>query len=300
MKKTHSTFLTLLFVIITLLIFGAVGKAAEDKTSNITDSNTPKSELKRPRPSADMGVDLTLNQLKKTDPERAKELMRLRTENPKKFLAEFGETTRDKVAHGASAFKQSKLKPASEPGAAKNMLLNDSNSQTIDPISRKYDEHLDWLKKNYPEQAKKLSELKNKQPNIYKEQIELSLRKYGAIERISKTNPQLAQVLKERTDLAEQKNGLLEKIKTTNDEGEKKKLTKELEEVISKDLALVAKKKEIENQESQKKLKNLQEEIKNNESEAKKWNSDKFRQEQVKTKVENLTSGKENVEQQHD
>ena len=58
-------------------------------------------------------------------------------------------------------------------------------------------EHIEWLEQNYPDEAKKLAELREKDPGLYMRKLGLSLKKYGKIAEASRENPQLAEVLKE-------------------------------------------------------------------------------------------------------
>ena len=66
---------------------------------------------------------------------------------------------------------------------------------------RRSAEHLEWLGKHYPDDAKKLIELKEKNEELYRKKIFASMRTYYRIERASRDeNDELVKVLKETLD----------------------------------------------------------------------------------------------------
>jgi hypothetical protein len=67
----------------------------------------------------------------------------------------------------------------------------------------------------------------------------------------------------------------------------------QLNEVVGKRFDLIVKRKQIEYERLLEKLEKLKKEVKESEAEVDKWNDAKFKQENVKTRVEDLVSGKE-------
>ena len=294
MKRTFTILLILSFAVIILLGPEASSKAAEQKDKSTQANDVPKRRHKRFE-LPDEKVDRIINRLKETDPEKAEELAKPRTEDPEKFKAELKEAVRAGVVKRVGPRKKPAVKPDFGPGVRQGAWHSGPKDEISDLMNKKYDEHLEWLRENYPQQAETLSKLKENQPDTYREQIALSLKEYGEIAEASKNNPQLAEMLKEGLGLKEQRDKLLEKIRVTTDEGEKEKLVRELEGVVSRNFALVAKRKQIEHEQLLKKLEKLQEKIKQSEAEVKKWEDAKFRNKETKAHVEDLISGKENL-----
>ena len=73
--------------------------------------------------------------------------------------------------------------------------------------------------------TKKLTELKEENPELYRRKFGLSFKKYGRIAEVAKENPELAEVLKQDLELMKKQRELLAKIRTATDD-EKKELTK--------------------------------------------------------------------------
>jgi len=293
MKTIYMALLALSLVVVISVNSTAFGKASEQQGKSVTDEVMPK--LKRdPSELMMKRADRILSRLRETDPEKAKELEELRKKDPEKFKAALKETIRTGFAKRSLA-PNKKPQAGSDPNLVfrKSIWKGRSKDKLSDLMNRKHDEHLEWLKVNYPEEADKLSKLKDEQPEGYKRDIKLSMRKYGAIARASKDNPELAGILKESLELKEQRDKLLLKIKTSEDEVERKKLVRELKEVVKRNFAIVARRKKIKHQQLLKKLEDLQKEVKESKLELEKWNDTKFRDDQTKTHLEDLLKKKD-------
>ena len=157
-------------------------------------------------------------------------------------------------------------------------------------MHERHTEYLEWLEKNYPEKAKKLAELKEEKPKLYRRQIGLSLKKYGRIAKASKENPELAEALKEDLELKKERDKLLRKIRAATDDDKKKKLVKKLEEVVDSRFDLIVKRKQIRYEMTSKRLEKLREQVKQSKAEVEKWKDAKFKNENVKARLEELTS----------
>ena len=156
----------------------------------------------------------------------------------------------------------------------------------IERLQEREPELLEWLKKNYPDEAQKLADLKVKDPELYKRQLALSFRKYGRTIELSSEYPELADVFKKDTELRKQQHELLEKIKATANDDEKKKLTAELEQVISDRFDIIVKRKQVEYEQLLKRLENLTEEVNRSNAEIEKWKQTK--DEKVKERLNEL------------
>jgi hypothetical protein len=157
-------------------------------------------------------------------------------------------------------------------------------------MRQRFVEYLEELEKIYPEEAKKLAEMKEKQPDVYRRRVGLSYRRYGRIVEKAKDDPNLARVLKENFELKKERNELVEKIKAASDEGKKKKLNRELEEVLSKRFDALVKWKQIEYELLLERLERLKEEIKKSKVNIKKWKDGKFKEENIKAHIKELLS----------
>jgi hypothetical protein len=158
-------------------------------------------------------------------------------------------------------------------------------------MAERQTEYIEWLKKNYPDEAEKLAQAKKDSPELYWKKLMLSMRKYGRIEEASIENPKLAEVLKEDLVLNEKQNELVGKIKATTNENEKKELTKKLEEITSQRFDSIIKKKQIEYEQMRERLEHLQKRVQESQAEIEKWKATKS--EKVKDRLQELMSGTE-------
>jgi len=155
-------------------------------------------------------------------------------------------------------------------------------------MHERHGEYLEWLGKNYPEEAKKIADLEGKNPELYGRRIGLGFRKHRRILEAAKENPALAEVLKEDLELKEKRDKLLRKIRAATDDNEKKETTKQLEEVVSSRFDLIVKRKQIEYEQMLKKLERLKKQVEESESKVEKWKDAAFKSESIKARLEEL------------
>lgn len=237
-------------------------------------------------------IEHIMNQLAKTDPEKAEELKQLQAKDPEKFKAElrkvmqeqFGKRFRERMEERSGQHTKEGGKsfgPGGMPPDSCNMPPGPGG------MPWRYDKYLDWLKENYAEEAKKLAELSTKDANLYSKQLNLSLKKYGRIAEAAIENPQLAEVLKEDLALRQQQDKLLGQIKTAGDK-EKEELVKELKEVLNHRFDAILKRKQIEYEQLLKKLEGLKKEVEQRNAKVEKWKDAGFKNESVKARLEEL------------
>ena len=154
-------------------------------------------------------------------------------------------------------------------------------------FSRRPHTFVKWLEENYPEKAKKLAELEEKSPKLYRKRLALIYRKYRKIYE-AKDNPKLVEILKEDLDLKDGRDKLLEEIRAGVSEDEKKELVKELADVLSRRFDLIVKRKQIEYERLLERLKELQERVKASEAQVAKWKKAEFKKMSVQGRVEEL------------
>jgi hypothetical protein len=247
-------------------------------------------------------IERIMNQLAKTNPEKAEELKQLQAKDPEKFKAElrevmqeqFGKRFRERMEErtgqhmkeGGKPFGPGGMPPDScnaPPGPGGMRMPPDGG------MHWRYDKYLDWLKENYAEEAEKLAELSKKDANLYSKQLELSLKKYGRIAEAARENPQLAAVLKEDLALKQQQDKLLGEIKAAGDNG-KEESVKELKEVLNHRFDAILKRKQIEYEQLLKKLEGLKKEVEQRNAKVEKWKDAGFKNESVKARLEELLS----------
>jgi len=153
-----------------------------------------------------------------------------------------------------------------------------------------YEEYLQWLQNNCPDEAKELAELKEQNPQLYMRKLALSFKTYGKIAEVARENPELAEVLKEDLGLRKQTDKLLGRIKAAADEEKKQQLVKELEEVTNARFDLIVKRTQIQYEQLNKKLEQLKEGVKENAAKVEKWKDPEFKKQSVKTRMEELLS----------
>ena len=297
MKTRHKAISALLTAAVLLYFVAAVPCNAAEKTDgNSLSAGMPDQQHKQFEPP-EKRIERIMSWLEENDPEKAKEMKQLRSENPEKFKAEFEKIAREhfrkkmdkrrekmaerRFLHGQGMPLPDHLGPNEPQGEHKREMFRER-------LQEKESELLDWLKKNYPDEAQKLAELKDKDADLYRRQMSLSFRKYGRIIEASEENPELAEVFKKDMELRKQQHELLEKIKAATNDDEKKKLTTELEQTISDRFDVIVKRKQIEYEQLLKRLKNLTEEVGKSNVEIEKWKQTKS--EKVKERLNELLS----------
>jgi hypothetical protein len=315
MKKTYGTILVLSTATLVFLIASLVCWAAEKEEESIWHANSP--ELRRGWfELTDEAIEHMMERLKEANPERAKELEKLREKKPEQFKAELREIMREQFAgkfgehreriggrgpgprEGAPSMERgggfgggrSGRGPGPEErapfmgggGFGEGRGMRDRERDRRDPDRRerterwgerlreRYAEYLEWLEKNYPEEAQELAELKEAKPDLHMRQFWLSYRKYRRIFEASEENPKLVEVLKEDLELKSKRDKLLGKIRTASGD-EKEELVKELKNVVSSRFDLIVKRKQIAYEQLRKELEELQERVKKSEAEVEKW-----------------------------
>ena len=217
----------------------------------------------------DEEIDRIMKDLKESDPAKAKELAELRKKDPEKFKDELR-------THGGEPF-------------GKIIRERIDNWR-----KRRQEEFIDWLEKSVPKEARELAKLKETNPNLYTEKFELVWKKYGRIFEEGRRNPELAEVLIEDLKLKKRQDELLNTIKAAKNEKEKQKSIAELEKMVARRFDLIVRRKQIEYERLLRWLKELQERVTESRDQIDIWRSDKFKNENVKKRVQDLLDPKFN------
>ena len=205
-------------------------------------------------------IDNFLEELKESDPKKAKELITLREKNPDKFREEIQKILRERWSKRIESWR--------------------SNWRA---------EFLEWLGKAVPKEARDLANLKDTDPDLYSKKYEIIRGKYGRIFDESRRNPELAEVLMAELELDERQEILVKKIKATKSEKEKKKLMSQLEVVVGDKYDLIIRRKQIAYAFLLKRVEELQKELNKNREEIAKWKDEKIKEQNVKERMKELT-----------
>lgn len=308
MKTTYVTILVLAMATAVLLATALPCGAAEKDRENIWSDEKPKPVAKQ-RQLTKETIKRIMSRLAETNPEKAEELEQLRKKDPEKFRLELRKVMRGQFSKRIR--ERGKERPGQRRGAPEAMArpgggpsrggmpgmpgmgMHPGMRGRAMEMRKKHAEYLEWLKENYPEEVEKLAELREEKPELYMRRLGLNLKKYGRIAEAEKENPELAKVLKEDLELKEKRNKLLRRIRASTNDAEKKRLTKELEEVVSSRFDLIVKRKQIEYEQLSKKLEKLKEQVKRSEAEVEKWENVKDKE--VKQRLEELISRAEKL-----
>ena len=303
MKTTYGAILV--SVMVALMLFTALPcRAMEKNEENIWREDNP-GQRRGGRPElTNEVIERIMARLEKINPKKAEELARLREKDPEKFKAELRKTVREQIekrfegrmerrdGRGPRRGEQEMpfIRPGERGGPGGFGEPGGGPKREIfrDRLREKHDEYLKWLEENYPDEAEKLAELKEKKPELYMRQIRLSLKKYGRIARAAKENPELAEALKKDLKLKEKRDELLRKIRAAGNEDEKKELIEDLKGIVSSRFDLIVKQKQTEYEQLRKKLDELKEQVKQRRAEVEKWKD--VKNEKVKTRIEELIS----------
>ena len=204
-------------------------------------------------------VDHFLEELKESDPAKAKELTALREKDPEKFRDELRKSVREQWTKRIESWR-----------------------------SKWRAEFLEWLGKALPKVARDLTKLKDADPDLYAKKYEIVREKYRRIFDESRRNPDLAEVLMAELELEERQELLVKKIKATKSERGKKKLMSQLEEVVGNKYDLIIRKKQIAYESLLKRLVDLQIELNENRDEIDKWKDENIKIQNVKERMKEL------------
>jgi len=275
-----------------LFAIAVPGIAAEKAEEDIWSENKPEY-----RKLTDEKIERIMKYLEKIDPEKARELAQLQEKEPEKFKAElkkvmheeFGENHRGRRSERKGRRSRRVDGMSGMPGPG--MPCGHGGGGGIQGgrgATREYAEYIEWLEKNYPEQAQRLADLKEKDSGLCMRQMGLGMRKYRKIMEASKENPELAVVLKQDMVFNMQQYKLLREIRSTEDEGKKKELVSQLEDVLSSKFDLIVRRKQIEYEQLRKKLEELKKEVEQSEAKVGKWKDAEYKQTNVKARLEEL------------
>lgn len=206
-----------------------------------------------------------MEDLKKRDPEKAKELSKLREKDPEQLRNELWKHARKEMD---KILKERWEKWHRERRAA----------------------FLKWLEKNFPDEMKELARLENAEQDLYNKKYELIWRKYGRIFDETRRNPdsEWAKVLLEDMKLKNRRDELVAQIKSTKNKGSELKLIAELEEVIALRYDVILKRKQMGFERLLERLEDLRKQISENRKDILKYQDPKTKEENVRQRTTEL------------
>jgi hypothetical protein len=210
-----------------------------------------------------------MEDLKKRNPEKAKLLSRLRKKDPEEFRSELWRNAREELEKiGRERFEKW--------------------------LRQRRAAFLEWLEKNFPEEARELARLKNADPDLYNKKYELVWRKYDRIFDESRRNPESewAKVLLEDMKLQNRRDELVAKIKSTKNKESDQQLIADLEEVIALRYDVILKRKQMGFERLLQRLENLRNQIRESRKDILKYQDPETKEENVKQRMKELLEEK--------
>ncbi len=264
----------LVMVVAALTVSALPGRAEEQaeaiKEEKKTDPNiwSPPEETAESRRMrlSEEEIARIMEQIKKENPQKATELDAMRTLDGEKFRRELREYGRE------------------EFGKIVRERIDEYRS-------RRRDEFIKWLEEQYQGEAKELAGFRDKDADVYNQRYDFVWRKYGYIHEAWRTNAELGEVLKQDLTLKNRRDYLLANLKNEQDENKKKELLAQLREVTEDRFDLIVRRKQIAYDDLLKKVKELQDRINGQKDEIRKWRDEKFKEENVKQRIKELTEG---------
>ncbi|MHC5059578.1 MAG: hypothetical protein ACYTFK_00620 [Planctomycetota bacterium] len=284
---------------------------AAETDEDIWSDDQPQGQ--RQRRMSKERVDQLLDQLAEAHPERAEELRKLRKDNPEQFRKEIRNTFAERhrgpgqpaaerrgQGRGRGGQRQgSETRPGRMRGRGGPQEQGEGQGRRQrwrERMERKHDEYIEWLQKNFPEEAKRLARLHDKypeNPEEYIQQVIDSREKFGEIMEAQERNPELADILKEEYELKADRDELLEKINTAKGK-KRKELVKKLEELVNIRFDLIVRKKHLRYEYLLRRLERLQKAVKEREAEVEQLKSKKSQL--INKRIEELTGEAEEMD----
>lgn len=241
----------------------------KDDDKSIWESENRGPRLGRGRfELTDQEKDRILETLKKSDPEKAKEVAAFREKDPGRFREELRR-------HAPKEY---------------NKVMRERFEKLR---QERRDEFLAFLDKSVPNVAEDLAKLKDQNPDLYTKKFDLVRRKYDRAFQESRRNPELAEILLEDLKLKERSEYLVRKIKTAKSENDKKRLAAQLERVLSDRYDLIVRQKIIAYERLLGWLESLQNRIKKSKAEIREAEKKEVKAENIKQRMKTLLEGSE-------
>jgi hypothetical protein len=293
MERRTTFFAAMALAVLLLWLMPTVVTAQDEE--DIWDEPRPEWRRERFAPEPEM-VDEIMERLHQSEPERARELEKLREENPEAFLEEMRDIVREQIRQRMRERREGDEQGAAERDGRRGWRPDEREGRDRrgeymrERFRRQTEEYMEWLEQNLPDEAEELRAVQESSPEQWPRRLGISMRKYRRAFEASRTNPEMAKVLLEDVALKHRRYELLKELGRTTDEAEKERLTAELTEVVAQRYDLIVRRKQLAYEDLARRLEELQQEVQKNEAEMQKFSNEDFKAEHVKARVEELVS----------
>lgn len=203
--------------------------------------------------------------IKQSDPEKAKELEKMRKEDPNGFKSELREQGRDELS---------------------KIVM-----ERIDKRRKEWRvDFLKWLDENFHRQAEELKRLQD--PDLYLKKYEIIKQKYRRAFEEERRNPELGEILKEKLKVEGWRDRLLREIRRAEDPKKKKELINKLKEAVSRRFDLIVREKKIAYKWLRERLEDLKKRVEESQAEIDKLKDPKTKKKNIGNRVEDLLNPK--------
>ena len=270
MKAKYGLFLILMLAaVITVSVLpcwaqGTSEEKKDEKKEDIWTDKKPPGTRRRPRfELTDEEIERIMKSLRESNPEKAKELEKIRKDDPKKFQDQLRE-------HGRDEF-----------GKIVMERIEKWRKQ-------RREEFLKWLEENFRKQAEELKKLQD--PDLYLKKYDIIRRKYWPIFEAERRNPELGKVLKEKLRNEGWRDRLLREIRGAEGENKKKELINKLKEAVSRRFDLIVREKQIAYKRLRERLEELRKRVEESQAEIDKLMNPKTKKQNIDKRVDDLLS----------
>jgi len=244
-------FAAMMLVIAAIAQLSPPAVAQEDIWSDKPGRRDRQFELTKER------IQEILKHLDQVDPKRAKELRKLQKDKPEEFQSQIRKNMRQQTR---SPQGQRVGQPQTRPGGPGRSQGRSWQGRWQEHVKKRHEAFLEWLKKNYPIEAQRLTKLAEKDAEKYTKETAALRKRYEPVMRAEKRDPKLAAVLKEDIELQNHRQKLLREIRKAHKK-EKDELLKQLEQIVNRRFDLIVIKKQLRYEELRKRLKKMQEDL---------------------------------------
>ena len=234
-------------------------------------------------------IDWLMAEIKKKDPNKAKELEVIRQKEPTKFIERLKTVATEEFKtiwdEGMESYGRGRGGPGGGRGGDGRGGGDDRRRS-----SQRDEGILKLVQENFPED---FNSFKSVDPNtdsrLSERMMDNLRRRFGPLYDRIQDNPKLKDVLIQEFRLTREQWTIVFKIQEAKTENEKTKLRPDLEKVVSQLYDVKVKIKEIEFERLIARLEELKKMIEENKSDLGKWNNPETKKEQIKLQIERLT-----------
>ncbi len=212
----------------------------------------------------DEEIGRILKSIKESNPEKAKELEKMRKDDPNNFQEQLRE-------YGGDEF-----------GKIIRERIDKWREQ-------RREEFLKWLEENFRRQAEELKRLQD--PDLYWRKYEIIRDKFWPIFEAERRNPELGEILKEKVRVEYWRDRLLREIRREKNEKKKKELIDKLRQAVSRRFDLIVREKQIAYKWLRDRLEELRKRVEESQAEIEKLKNPKVKKQNIDERVADLLKG---------